>query len=248
MKTYFLKIFVCMLAVAHTGFICAETDHTGNSSASDQATASRVATPLSPEEWSEVRGKLLRRAEKSGISKSSNFQKVLKVQTANLLTDFYTRDYLSKHPIPEEAIAALYEKRKPSWMVKEYQARHILAQTPEKLKIVQELLSKGVAFEKVAYDESDDPMTGGNGGQTGWFQDIPQVPEILKAVQRMTPNQVSEPIKSNAGFHIIKLLEVRDAAIPSLEEKRKDLYKELAMEKLKKLVEVNHSVADKVKE
>ncbi|MFN8483672.1 MAG: peptidylprolyl isomerase [Anaerolineae bacterium] len=92
-------------------------------------------------------------------------------------------------------------------------ARHILVKTEDDAKKAAERLAKGEAFDAVAKDVSIDPSAKTNGGDLGWFSRGQMVPEFEQAAFALAVNKVSDPVKSQFGYHIIQVTE-KDANHP----------------------------------
>ncbi len=101
----------------------------------------------------------------------------------------------------------------------EYHAHHILVPTEDAAKAAQKRVKGGEDFDKVAAELSKDPG-GSKGGDLGWFTKDKMVPEFGEAVSKMEPGQISDPVKSQFGWHIIKLDEKRAKVFPPLEQIR----------------------------
>jgi len=86
-------------------------------------------------------------------------------------------------------------------------ARHILVDTEDKAKQIEDQLKNGASFEDLAKAESTDTSTKDKGGDLGWFPRGKMVPEFEDAVFKLQPNEISDPVKTDYGFHIIQLLE-----------------------------------------
>jgi peptidyl-prolyl cis-trans isomerase C len=100
--------------------------------------------------------------------------------------------------------------------VPEIHARHILLPTEEEAKAALARVKAGEDFAKVATELSKDP--GGEGGDLGWFTRDRMVPEFADAAFKMEPGQVSDPVKSQFGWHIIKVEEKRMKTFPPFEQ------------------------------
>ncbi|MFC4669231.1 peptidylprolyl isomerase [Seohaeicola nanhaiensis] len=133
---------------------------------------------------------------------------------------------------PEEIKAAYDARYGDGFGGEEFNASHILLETEEAAKEVREEIEKGADFAEVAKEKSTGP-SGPSGGELGWFSAGDMVPEFSAAVEAMEPGQVSEPVQTQFGWHIIKLNEKRRAKAPALEE----VSEEIATELRKKAVE-----------
>ena len=91
-------------------------------------------------------------------------------------------------------------------------ARHILLPTEEEAKKAYARVKAGKDFAKVATELSKDPA--GDGGDLGWFTKDRMVPEFAEAAFKLEPGQISEPVKSQFGWHVIKVEEKRNRKPP----------------------------------
>ncbi|MGB4882962.1 MAG: peptidylprolyl isomerase [Neisseria sp.] len=120
--------------------------------------------------------------------------------------------------------------------IRQYRAQHILikadnANAAEAAKTVARKLHQqargGVDFGTLAGQYSQDGSAA-NGGDLGWFADGQMVPAFEEAVHQLKPGQISAPVRSQFGWHIIKLNEVRDAGTP--EERRRNAVRQVLVE------------------
>ena len=129
--------------------------------------------------------------------------------------------------VTEEMIRNAYSERfadaEPS---QEWNASHLLVETEEEAQAARDRVEGGEDFADVARDVSTGP-TGPNGGNLGWFTSGQMVPEFEAAVVALEPGQVSPPVQTQFGWHIVTLNEVRDRDIPELEQMRAELTAEL---------------------
>jgi peptidyl-prolyl cis-trans isomerase C len=98
----------------------------------------------------------------------------------------------------------------------EVHARHILVPTEAEAKAALERVKKGEDFAKVADEVSKDP--GAQGGDLGWFTKDKMVPEFAAAAFKLEPGQVSDPVKSEFGWHVIKVEGKRQKAFPPFDQ------------------------------
>ena len=108
----------------------------------------------------------------------------------------------------------------------EFSAAHILVDSEEKAKALKAEIDGGKDFAEVAKANSSDGSAA-SGGDLGWFGLGQMVPEFEAAVTTLEVGQVSEPVKSQFGWHLIKLNEKRDTAPPTLDEARPELENQL---------------------
>jgi peptidyl-prolyl cis-trans isomerase C len=124
---------------------------------------------------------------------------------------------VAKSATTEEAEHKAYdEAAKAQPPVEEIHARHILLPTEDEAKAALARIKKGEDFAKVATELSKDPA--GDGGDLGWFTKDRMVPEFADAAFKLQPGQVSEPVKSQFGWHIIKVEERRMKTFPPFDQ------------------------------
>lgn len=100
----------------------------------------------------------------------------------------------------------------------EVQARHILVDTEEKAKEIADKVAKGGDFAALAKENSKDPGSKDDGGMLGFFGRGQMVPQFEEAVFKLKKGEVSPPVKSQFGFHVIKLEDRRDKKLPTFDE------------------------------
>ncbi|HMM08622.1 MAG TPA: peptidylprolyl isomerase [Paracoccus solventivorans] len=104
----------------------------------------------------------------------------------------------------------------------EYSAAHILVATEDEAKAVAEELAGGADFAALAAEKSTD-NSAANGGDLGWFTAEMMVEPFAKAVEALEPGQVSAPVQSQFGWHVIRLNETREQTPPEFEQIREQL-------------------------
>lgn len=103
---------------------------------------------------------------------------------------------------------------------KEYSAAHILVETEAEAKELKAELDAGGDFAALAKEASTDPGSGENGGELGWFALERMVKPFADGVAAATPGKVTDPVKSDFGWHLILVHESRDRPAPTLDEVR----------------------------
>ena len=144
---------------------------------------------------------------------------------------------LSEVEIVESEIKSFYE----DFLVgvkeqKEFNASHILVEAEKKEKKILESFKNGIDFSELAKKHSIGP-SGAKGGALGWFGEGAMVPEFENAVTKLSVDEVSLPVVTQFGWHIIKLNEIRIIPIPGIEEIREDLMTEIKKKKIE--IEMN---------
>lgn len=126
-----------------------------------------------------------------------------------------------------EKVAALYAERiagmEPE---REFNASHILVQTEEEARALKAEIDGGADFAELARLHSSDGAAQ-NGGELGWFGLGMMVQPFEDAVLALQPGQVSDPVQTQFGWHLIRLNDSRIAAVPTLEEMTEELASEL---------------------
>jgi peptidyl-prolyl cis-trans isomerase C len=139
--------------------------------------------------------------------------------------------------VTEEALQAAYDARFAEVpQEEEYNASHILVETEEAAKAIKEELDNGADFAATAREKSTGP-SGPNGGSLGWFGPGMMVPSFEAATVALKPGEVSDPVQTQFGWHVILLNEVRMAEIPDLEAVRDDLSSTILQETAQNVID-----------
>jgi peptidyl-prolyl cis-trans isomerase C len=153
-------------------------------------------------------------AAEAKVADTPDFAARLAYYREKVLLDQYLTG-IGKKAVTEEAAKKLYEDTtKAMAPEEEAHARHILVETEDQAKSVEERLKKGEDFAKVAADVSKDPGSGKEGGDLGWFTKDRMVPEFAEAAFKLKKGEVSAPVKSQFGWHVIKLEDKRTKPLP----------------------------------
>ena len=135
----------------------------------------------------------------------------------------------AKKVASEAALKKYYDEQigqiKP---VEEVRARHILVEGEEDAKKIAVRLKGGEDFAKIAKEVSKDPGSGAEGGDLGFFTRDRMVPEFAEAAFAMKPGEISNPVKSQFGFHVIKVEERRQKSAPSFDQVKDRIAQALA--------------------
>lgn len=135
-----------------------------------------------------------------------------------------TLERVAKPEPTEEELRAVYDAAFGSGdsPKTEYSAAHILVATEDEAKAVAEELAGGADFSALAAEKSTD-NSAANGGDLGWFTAEMMVEPFAKAVEALEPGQVSAPVQSQFGWHVIRLNETREQTPPEFEQIREQL-------------------------
>lgn len=180
-----------------------------------------------------VREELIRRevltqaAAAKGMDKNAALVHQAELAKQAVLIQAYLQDYVRSHPVTEDTIKAEYEKIKTGLGNKEYKARHILVKTEDKAKEIIGKLQAGEKFEDLAKD-SEDPGSKDRGGDLGWSAPAQYVKPFSEALVKLEKGKFTpQPVRSDFGYHIIKLEDVRDLKLPSYDEAKPQIAQRL---------------------
>ncbi|WP_170433600.1 peptidylprolyl isomerase [Ruegeria arenilitoris] len=152
----------------------------------------------------------------------TNEERSLKaVQTVNQITDAQVTD---------DAIQAAYDAQFADFQGEdEFNASHILVATEDEAKEIKAQLDDGADFAELAKEKSTGP-SGPNGGALGWFGKGQMVPEFEQAVIGLEKDQVSDPVQTQFGWHVVILNDKRKSEAPELAEVRDELAQSVRQE------------------
>lgn len=173
---------------------------------------------------------------KSGIEKSPVFQQRLEMARFQLIKTMYLENYL-KDKINDKTVKAEYEKFKKDGKGRmEVHARHILVETEAEARQVIKDLKAGSKFEDLAKERSSGP-TAKSGGDIGFFAKGEIIPEFSNAAFSLKPgNYTKTPVKSQFGWHVIRVEAKRERAVPEMKEVEGMLRNEMGQKAVEKLV------------
>lgn len=175
---------------------------------------------------------LTKEAYKKGLDKSPEILS----QLENLKQKLMVKELLEKRTadISEDAIKQKYEETIAGMEGKEeIHASHILVEDEAKAIELAAKLDNGAEFEKLAEENSTDKGTAVRGGDLGFFTQDQMVPEFAEEAFKLKAGEISKPVKSSFGWHVIKVHERRQVPLPTLEESRAQITKLIAREKNK---------------
>ena len=211
----------------------------------DHATQTRASQgqPDTPELRRGVRETLInlelasQAAVREGLDKKPEVAARLELDRASVLTQAYWQEYLRKHPITDEELRKEYERLKPQLATKEYRARHVLVNTEDEAKDIIKKLKDGGNFEKLAAENSKDPGSKGRGGDLDWSPASRYVKPFGDALVRLKKGQMTDaPVKTDFGWHVIRLDDERIARLPTFEEAKPTLERNLQIQLSQKMI------------
>jgi peptidyl-prolyl cis-trans isomerase C len=175
----------------------------------------------------------LQEAEKRGLAAGNEYKQQMELARQALLIQTLFADFQKKNKASDEEVKAEYEKFKGQSGGTEYSARHILVEKEEDAKALIAQIKGGAKFEELAKKNSKDPGSGENGGDLGFAAPGSYVPEFSQSMTKLKKGEMTEtPVKSQFGFHIIKLEDTREAKFPPIEEVRGQIEQRLVQTKM----------------
>lgn len=172
-------------------------------------------------------------ALKKNIDQDPNFIKNLD----QLRVATFVENFIKQHPVSEAEAKAEYDKTKVNMSSKEYLVRHILVDNEAKAKEIIAELKKGAKFDALAKAYSKDPGSAKQGGELGWAPSENYTTAFAAAIKTMPKGKISdEPVKTEFGWHIIKIDDIRTRKGPSFAEVKDAIMQQMQIEKLRKYV------------
>ncbi|MFV8823219.1 peptidylprolyl isomerase [Thauera sp. WH-2] len=189
-----------------------------------------------------VREELIRRevlsqeAGKKGLDKKADVNAQMELARQAILIRAYLQEYVRTNPVSEADLKKEYEAIKGRMGDKEYKPRHVLVETENEAKAIIARLQNGTPFEEVAKD-SRDPGSRERGGDLGWSNPGMYVQPFSEAMVKLEKGKyTSTPVKSDFGYHVIQLDDVRDVQAPPFEEVKAQLEQRLQQQKVERHV------------
>ena len=200
--------------------------------------------PITPEMEPQLREEVIAReifmqeAQKQGLDATDDYKNQMELARQAVLIRTLFDNYRKQNPVTDADVQAEYDKFVAANGGKEYKARHILVETEDQAKKVLADLKKGVKFEDIAKKQSKDPASGANGGDLDWAAPASFVPEFSEAMIKLNKGETTTvPAKSQFGYHIIRVDDIRQAQLPKVEEVKPQVTQQLQQQRLQKYQE-----------
>ena len=162
---------------------------------------------------------LSQRAVEQKLDQDPEVYYLLKRLRENVLVQAAIRNMLKEGPVSDDELKARFDKEAANTHKTEYRVRHVLVKTEDEAKAAIKQLKGGANFATVAKQKSIDVQSGKNGGSIGWINQGMVVPEFFDAVTKLEKGAMTaEPVKSDFGWHVIKVEDTRPAKIPTFEQ------------------------------
>jgi peptidyl-prolyl cis-trans isomerase C len=195
--------------------------------------------PVTPEMQSQIKEEVINRevfmqeAQKRGIDASDDYKMQMELARQAIMVRALFADYQKTNPVTDADIKAEYDKFVAANGGKEYRARHILVEKEDEAVKLIAAIKKGGKFEDLAKKNSKDPGSGANGGDLDWANASSYVAEFAGAMIKLEKGKMTDtPVKSQFGFHIIRLDDTRQAQLPPMEQVKPQIAQQLQQQKL----------------
>lgn len=174
---------------------------------------------------------VVQEGKKSKVTEDPAFKKRMAFVEDQVLQDFWIQREIARQVTADKLQKRYEERLKQMPSEEEVHARHILVSTEDEAKALIAEIKKGTAFDKLAKEKSTDKASGAEGGDLGWFKKSDMVKEFADAAFNLKKGELTEtPVKTQFGYHVIKVEDRRKAPPPAFEEMADQLREEMARE------------------
>lgn len=193
-----------------------------------------------PELRSSIQDELINReimaqeAVKNGLDKQPETISQFELARQTVLVNAFLQDFIKNHPVSEDSVKQEFENIKQTTGSKEYNIRHILVKDENEAKSIAAQLKKGTKFEELAKKHSLDQGSRDKGGSLGWALPGNFMPAFADAMASLKKGGVSAPVKSDAGWHLIKQEDVRDFKFPAYRDVKGNILQRLQQQAVQK--------------
>jgi peptidyl-prolyl cis-trans isomerase C len=175
---------------------------------------------------------LSQEAERRGLAASPEFKSQMELARQSILIGLLSQDLDKKAAISDADVQKEYDKFKAQASGTEYKVHHILVEKEDEAKAILAQLKAGAKFEDLAKKNSKDPGSAQNGGELDFASPSSYVPEFSQAIVALKKGETTEaPVKTQFGYHIIRLDDTRAAQFPPLADVKPQIQQRLAQQK-----------------
>lgn len=203
------------------------------------AQVARSGRPVTPEMQTQMREAVIAReifaqeAQKRGLDATDEYKAQVEAARQTILINELVADFQKKNPVTDAEMKAEYDKYAAANGGKEYRARHILVEKEDEAKTIIASLKKGGKFDEIAKKQSKDPGSGANGGDLDWANPGSYVKEFSDAMVKLNKGQTTDtPVKSQFGYHVIRVDDIREAQLPKFDEVKPQIAQQLTQQRL----------------
>jgi len=199
--------------------------------------------PDSPERAAAIKEELINRevlaqaAARRGLDKDPDIAAQMDMARQAVLVRALFEREMKANPVTDEQLQKQYEAFKASMGTNEYKVRHILVENEADAKQIIADLNKGGDFAKIAKEKSKDPGSKDNGGDLDWGPSARYVKPFADAVTSMKKGDTTQvPVKTDFGYHVIRLDDVRPLQVPPFAEMREQFRQRAQQQAVQKIV------------
>lgn len=186
---------------------------------------------------------ILQDAKKIGLEKKGDNPEKIKLAQQQVLQELWFEEYVKTNPISESDLRADYDRQanltKEGRNSNEYKISQIIVATEAEAKEIIQQVSNGAIFEKIAREKSLDKATGAQGGIIpNWILPDMVVAPLGDALVNLSGGKLDpQPVRTNLGWHVVRVEEVRKFVMPSFESAQSNIYQGLLAKKKQEAVD-----------
>ena len=170
-------------------------------------------------------------AEQKKLHLTPEYDERMMQARESVLTELFYKQYSKENPVSDASAIAEYDRvvaAHSNSNAKEFKARHILVKTEAQAQKILADLKKGASFEALAKTHSQDPGSAKRGGDLDWAAANSYVPEFAAALNALRKGETtSKPVKSEFGYHVIRVDVVRTAQAPAFDSVKEQIKKQM---------------------
>lgn len=204
----------------------------------------RSGRQVTPEMQGQLKDEVIAReifsqeAKARQLDTTEDYKTQLDLASQSILIRELFADFQKKNPVTDEEAKAEYDRFAGANAGKEFKSRHILVEKEDQAKDIIAKLKKGAKFEDLAKKFSKDPGSGAKGGDLDWANPSNFVKEFTEALIALGKGKFTEtPVKSQFGYHIIRLDDTREAQLPKFDDVKPQIMQQLQQQKMSKFQE-----------
>ena len=209
------------------------------------AQVTRAGRQLTPELEQQIKEEVIARevfmqeAALRGLDNTADFKAQMELARQSIMIRELFADFQKNNPVSEADMKAEYDRFAAAQGGKEYHARHILVETEAEANgIIAKLKKNPKQFDDIAKKSSKDTGSGAKGGDLDWAGAGNYVKEFSDAMVQLPKGKMTEtPVKTQFGFHIIKLEDIREAQLPKYDDVKPQIAQQMQQQKLAKFQE-----------
>lgn len=176
-------------------------------------------------------------AKKMKLHKNKEYmEKVEEFEKMTLVALILKKEVEEKSAVDDAEVKAFFEQNSDKFTIgTKIRASHILVKTEKEAKDILSKIEKGESFSELAKALSNDPASAQKGGDLGYFERGRMVPEFEQAALSLKPGEISKPVKTRFGYHVIKLVDIKKGEPANFEQSKESIRRQLISEKRKNL-------------